>query len=42
MSITVPIDEKKAGEAEVRVNNYVDIRKQEINEEEQELQKRNE
>jgi hypothetical protein len=41
VSINVPLDNKKAAQAEIRVNNYVDIRKQEINEEELELQKRN-
>lgn len=41
VSINVPLDSKRVIEADTRVNNYVDIRKQEINEEELELQKRN-
>jgi hypothetical protein len=40
VTISIPIDDKKAAEAEKRVNSYVDVRKQEINEEEQELLER--
>jgi hypothetical protein len=39
--IEVPIENKKAAEAEKRVNSYVDLRKQEIREEEEELVVRN-